>query len=349
VDGAAITVPGSPATFYLANAPDPAERHVFRLAASGVQPLTTRPGTYAPFVSPDGRSLALLFSDDVTPAELYLASAERATELRRVTHSPPADFATRPWVRPRYVSFPSRHGGSLRARIIEPPGLDRSRKHPVVFGPVYSNTVRNRWGGLNAMLQQHLAMERGYIVVQVDVRGSTGYGRAFREAFLMDWGGHDLDDLEDAVAYLRTLGYADTDRMGMWGSSYGGTLGVYMLLRKPGLFKAAVAGAPATDPRYFGSDDVAIARRPQSHPETFRRGAAQYASNLRDHLLIIHGMMDDVVPFQTTVHLAEELMRQGKDFDVAFAPTATHGWTQRPYHARYLLRKLVDHFDRYLR
>ena len=55
-----------------------------------------------------------------------------------------------------------------------------------------------------------------------------------------------------------------------------------------------------------------------------------------------------VVPFQTTVALAEELMKQGKDFDVAFAPAATHGWTQRPYYARYLLQRLVDHFNRYL-
>ena len=114
------------------------------------------------------------------------------------------------------------------------------------------------------------------------------------------------------------------------------------------LFQAGVAGAPATDPHFFGSDDVAIARRPQTHPETFKRGALQYAGNLRDHLLIIHGMEDDVVPFATSVALAEEFLRLGKDFDFAFAPAATHGWTQRPACAAYLMRRLVQHFDRYL-
>jgi len=218
----------------------------------------------------------------------------------------------------------------------------------VLFGPVYSNTVRNRWAGLYATLQQYLAIEKGYIVVQVDVRGSTGYGRSFREAFLNDWGGQDLEDLESAVDYMKTLPFVDGTRLGIWGSSYGGTLTVYSLLKKPGLFQAGVAGAPATDPHYFGSDDVAIARRPQTHPQTFTRGALQYAGNLRDHLLIIHGMEDDVVPFSTSIALAEEFMRLGKDFDVAFAPAATHGWTQRPYYARYLLTRLVDHFDRYL-
>jgi dipeptidyl-peptidase-4 len=218
----------------------------------------------------------------------------------------------------------------------------------VIFGPVYSNTTRNRWNGQNGLLQQHLVLDRGYIVVQVDVRGSTGYGRDFREEFLMDWGGSDLDDLHSTVDYLKTLPYVDGDRIGIWGSSYGGTLTVYSLLKKPGLFKAGVAAAPATDPYFFGLDDVAISRRPKEYPETFQRGAAQYAGNLQDHLLIIHGMADDVVPFKTSVVLAEELMKKGKDFDFAFAPAATHGWSQRDYYARYFYRKLLDHFDRYI-
>ena len=90
----------------------------------------------------------------------------------------------------------------------------------MLFGPVYSNTVRNRWGGRYDTFQQ-LLVDRGYLVVQVDVRGSTGYGRAFREAFLTDFAGRDLDDLESAVAYMERLPYVDPDRIGVWGSSYG--------------------------------------------------------------------------------------------------------------------------------
>jgi len=123
---------------------------------------------------------------------------------------------------------------------------------------------------------------------------------------------------------------------------------MYAMLRKPGLFHAGVAGAAAVDPFLFGSDDVAIARRPQSHPATFERGALQFAARLQGHLLLIHGLQDDVVPFSTVLTLAEAFMREGKDFDLAIAPLATHGWTQRPYYARYLLGKLVEHFDRHL-
>ena len=330
--------------WFVSNEGNPAERQVFRMPLAGgpAERITTRPGVHTPFLSPDGRTLATISSDAITPPELYLG-------VRRITRSPPEEFARYQWVRPRYITFPHTSDRyTLSARIFLPPNFDPARKYPVLFGPVYSNTVRNQWGGLYGMMQQ-LLVQRGYLVVQVDVRGSTGYGREFREKFLMDWGGGDLEDLASATEYLKTLPYADTNRMGIWGSSYGGTLTVFMLFKKPGLFKAGVAGAPATNPYFFGSDDVAIARRPGTNPEAFERGnALRYAGGLRDHLLIIQGMQDDVVPFKTSVVLADSLMKLGKDFDFAFAPAATHGWTQRDYYARFLLKKLVAHFDRYL-
>ncbi|MDA8962432.1 S9 family peptidase, partial [Congregibacter sp.] len=142
--------------------------------------------------------------------------------------------------------------------------------------------------------------------------------------------------------------YMDTERMGIWGSSYGGTLSIYTLLKKPGLFRAGVAAAAAVDPHFFGTDDVAIVRRPDTHPEVFLNTAARYAANLEDHLLIIHGMQDQVVPFKTTAALADLLIKEGKDFDFAFAPGATHSWSRETHYSRYLFGKMISHFDRYL-
>ena len=345
-----FVVQATGAIYYQANQPSPHERHAFRLSPGGQAPtrLTRLPGQHLPLPSPDGRRVALLHSSDSTPTELRLVAGDGATEEQRVTSSPPAEFEQRTWARARYVSFPSRiDDHTLHARILEPRELEPGRRYPVVFGPVYSNTVRNRWAGRWALLQQ-LLVDRGYLVVQVDVRGSTGYGRAFREEFLMDFAGKDLDDLESAVEFMRGLPHVYPDRIGIWGSSYGGTLTVYSLLRKPGLFRAGVACASAVDPHFFGSDDVAIVRRPETHPEAFLRGASQYAGNLEDHLLLIHGMQDQVVPFKTVLDLAEELMRAGKDFDLALAPAGTHGWSGPPHYARYLYGKLLGHFDRYL-
>lgn len=337
------------------------ERQVYRAAPGGAAPvalttlatgpvaLTTLAGTHAPVMSPDGRHLATIWTDDVTPPELMIAASGSAT-ARRVTTSPLPEFSRHAWARPRYATYTNAVDGFVvHARILEPPALDKARRHPVIFGPVYSNTVRNRWNGLAGTLQQFL-VQQGYIVVQVDVRGSVGYGRAFREAFLMDYGGKDLDDLQAVVDGLKAMPYVDGDRIGIWGSSYGGLLSVYALLKRPGVYAAGVAGAPAVDPHAFGPDDIAITRTPASHPEAFVRGSALHLGDeLRDPLLIIHGLMDDVVPFRTTMALAERLMLLGKDFDVATAPAATHAWTAREHYATYFYRKLVQFFDRHLK
>jgi len=330
---------------------NPYERQVYRLTPGATRPtaLTTLAGTHAPVPSPDGRHLATIWTDDVTPPELMVTSHGQGTAERRVTTSPLPEFPRHSWVRARYATFTNAVDGFVvHARILEPPTRDPARRYPVIVGPVYSNTVRNRWNGLAGTLQQFL-VQQGYIVVQVDVRGSVGHGRAFREAFLMDYGGKDLDDLQAVVDGLKTLPYVDGRRIGIWGSSYGGLLSVHALLKRPGVFAAGVAGAPAVDPHAFGPDDVAITRTPASHPEAFVRGSALHlGDDLRDPLLIIHGLMDDVVPFRTTMALAERLMLLGKDFDVATAPGATHAWTAREHYARYFYRKLVQFFDRHL-
>ena len=346
-----INIAGDGTLTFTSTQKNPYERQVYRVSPGGSGPvaLTTLAGTHAPVVSPDGRHLAAIWTDDVTPAELVTVATTGGAAERRVTTSPLAEFSRHTWARPRYVTFTNAVDGFVvHARILEPPALDKTRRHPVIFGPVYSNTVRNRWNGLAGTLQQFL-VQKGYIVVQVDVRGSVGYGRAFREAFLMDYGGKDLDDLQAVVDGLKRMPYVDGERIGIWGSSYGGLLSVYALLKRPGVYAAGVAGAPAVDPHAFGPDDVAITRTPASHPEAFVRGSAlQLGDELRDPLLIIHGLMDDVVPFRTTMALAERLMLLGKDFDVATAPAATHAWTAREHYAIYFYRKLVQFFDRHL-
>jgi dipeptidyl-peptidase 4 len=349
VQGAALTSKTGQIVF-LSSEPLPSERHLYRLEPDGSRTrLTHLPGVHRGFVAPDGATIATLYSSDTSPPELYLLENKPDAKERRVTRSTPREFDEIHWVAPRYVTFPGNTPGvTLHGRIFFPPTLDPSKRAPVLFGPVYSNTVRNRWGGAWGLLQQVL-VERGYIVVQVDSRGSTGYGRAFRERFLLQAGDGDLDDYVSAVAYVKTLPSVDPKRFGIFGSSYGGTLTLFALFKKPDLFAAGVAGAPAVDPKWFGSDDVAIARTPQTHPEFFAKGQAMlYAQGLRSPLLIIHGMADDVVPFQTTVQLTEHLIKLGKNFDVAFAPSATHGWSRTPAEGRYLLTKLIDHFDRHL-
>jgi dipeptidyl-peptidase-4 len=303
-----------------------------------------------PFLAPDGSKVALLHSNDVTPTELYIADTKGGGDERRITRSPPEDFYNHKWIQPKYVTFESHVDGvTLHGRLLEPPNLDRSKKYPVILGPVYSNTVRNQWRGTYGTLQQYLALEGEYIGLHVDLRGSYGYGQDFRKKLRLDYGGIDIEDLHSGVKYLETLPYVDPDRIGIWGSSYGGLMTTMSLFKKPGVYKAGVAGAPATNVWHATTGEVDVAARPDTHPEVYRKSSAySYGENLRDHLMIIHGMQDSVVLFKDSVTLAEKLMLLGKDFDFVVAPSAVHGWTRKDYAAVYLLRKLVGHFDRYL-
>ncbi len=171
---------------FASNQASPYERHVYRLPESGGAPqrITKLPGTHQPTLSPDGKTLALLHSNDTTPTELYLLDLESPTAESRVTHSPPKPFDDIPWIQPKYVTFKSRIDDyTLHGRLVVPPDLEPGKKYPVILGPMYSNTVRNRWAGSRSTLQQYLALEGGYIGFQVDVRGSQGYGRAFGKPF----------------------------------------------------------------------------------------------------------------------------------------------------------------------
>ena len=159
----------------------------------------------------------------------------------------------------------------------------------------------------------------------------------------------DIEDLHSGVKYLKSLPFVDPDRIGIWGSSYGGLLTTHSLFKKPGVYKAGVAGAPATNVWHATTTEKRLFSMPDTHPEAYRKGSAFcYGENLQDHLMIIQGMQDSTVLFRDSVALAEKLMMLGKDFDLVIAPSATHGWSDKDYAALYLLMKLVGHFDRYL-
>jgi len=194
-----------------------------------------------------------------------------------------------------------------------------------------------------------MALTGDYITVLVDVRGSIGYGVDFREAFQGDWGRDDLDDLHSAVEYLSTLDHVDPDRIGMWGNSYGGLLVLSALFRKPGLFAAGVAGAPAVDIHHFTGFDQHLTRRPDTHPEIFERGSLlDLGEALDDPLLIIHGVHDDIVPLKTTLMMAEKLKLLGKQFELDIVHDSGHWWAASEHYARYTFGRLYDFLRRHV-
>ncbi|WP_376690678.1 prolyl oligopeptidase family serine peptidase [Wenzhouxiangella sp. EGI_FJ10409] len=351
---AALVETRGEALYFVAAAPTPYERQLFRIDGADAEPvrITSRAGVHQPSVSPDGRHVASVHSSDERPSELYVGPAEADSALARVTQSPHPDFQEYDWIKPRYVSFPGPEAGmTLHARIVEPRDIEPGKRYPVLIGNIYSNTVRNAWDAERPTtnLQQRLALTGEYIHVQVDLRGSVGYGVDFREAFQGDWGRGDLRDLVATVDYLKTLDHVDPERIGLWGNSYGGLMVLSALFREPGLFAGGVAGAPAVDVEHFTGYDQHLTRRPDTHPEIFETGSLMdLGEDLSDPLMIIHGMHDDIVPFKTTLMLTEKLMLLGKDFDLVAMPRAPHWWAGTEHYAVYTFGKLEDFFRRHV-
>jgi dipeptidyl-peptidase-4 len=344
------------ALFFTSNEGRPEERHLYKLPLAGGQPqmMTPLAGTHTDTISPDGAIAADYFSNDLTPPDLYFQKLGANEAARQVTHSPLPEFTRYNWVAAQYVTFPSTADGvTLHGRLTLPPNFDKSKKYPAILGSVYSNTVHNQWGGRVAHptwgLDQYLA-QQGYVLLNVDIRGSLGYGKAFRQRLALDYGGIDVEDLYSGVKFLEKQGYVDMTRVGMWGSSYGGLLTTTSLFTKPGVYKAGVAGAPATSLFHALTGEMRTMMAPQDHQTEYAKASAFLKSGgLQDHLMLIHGMRDEVVLFKDSVTLEQRLILQGKDARLVVLPNAPHSWDTGPTaQTRYAYRQLIDFFDRYL-
>jgi dipeptidyl aminopeptidase/acylaminoacyl peptidase len=321
--------------YYASTEGDTAQRHIYRVRpdGSGKEKLSTHEGLNLPLVSEDGKYIAVMRADVHNPLDLWVGE-------KRVTKSPRPDFYKIQWPETQYVSYPSKQDKEpVAARLMLPSGYSPSAKggpkYPAVVyvhGSGYATSVLKQWGSYidyRYAYNAYLA-SLGYVVLEMDYRGSTGYGRAWRSGVYLDMGGSDLDDVLGGVDYLRTLGNIDLNRLGIWGVSYGGFMTDMAMFRAPGVFKAGSAWAAVNDWENYNAHYTAQRlNTPDKNPEAYRRSSPiWFSNNLQDHLLIVHGMVDDNVLFPDAVQLTEKLIHEGKQFDHIFYPEESHGFVR---------------------
>ncbi|MCL5746313.1 MAG: S9 family peptidase, partial [Acidobacteria bacterium] len=196
----------------------------------------------------------------------------------------------------------------------------------MVYGGPHAQSVQNRWSGLS--LDQVLA-QRGFVIWQLDNRGSAGRGHLFEAAVYRNFGAKELEDQKTGVQYLISLGFVDPARIGIHGWSYGGYMTLYSLMHAPDVFAAGLAGAPVTN--WLNYDTIYTERYmglPSENAEGYRRSSpVNYASNLKGKLTIAHNIEDDNVLFQNTMQMAAALERADKQFRMVVYPQKTHGVT----------------------
>jgi dipeptidyl-peptidase-4 len=233
---------------------------------------------------------------------------------------------------PSFFRIPARDRFMLPAQVSTPAGFDSTKKYPVivcVYGGPGSPSVSDDWNS-NAWWESvyfdQVLLRNGYIVFSVDNRSSASVGKIFEKSIRGQmYGDVELNDLLDAVRWLKSRPYIDTSRVGVWGWS-GGGMYTLLAMTRSNEFKAGISVAPVTDWHYY---DAKWAELPMKRPEDNPAGYAKTslvsrARDLHGRLLMVHGTGDDNVHPQNSQAFMNELIKEGILFDVMIYPMRKH-------------------------
>jgi dipeptidyl aminopeptidase/acylaminoacyl peptidase len=355
VDG--VTLSKDKTRFFLTTSEaDPGEHNVYEMSAEGGARtrLTSQPGGHTFVPSLDDRWFADIYSYTNKPPELYVQEARAGAGAKKLTSSPAADFWEYPWRDAPVVTFPARDGATLRGHLFKPANF-RPAGPGIVFvhGAGYLQNVHRWWSSSyeHEYLFHHLLMERGYVVIDIDYRGSAGYGRDWRTGIYRHMGGKDLDDNVDAARWLVAQHGVDPKRIGIYGGSYGGFITLMAMFTQPDVFAAGAALRPVTDWANYNHPYTSnILNLPQKDAEAYRLSSPIYfAQGLKGALLICHGMADTNVHFQDTAELVERLIELHKEnWQLAVYPVENHGFLQ-PSSWADEYKRILDLFEKNLK
>ncbi|MFV0389189.1 MAG: alpha/beta fold hydrolase [Pyrinomonadaceae bacterium] len=346
-----------------------AERQLYTVSkAGGVRAkLTNTAGMKGEFqIARDAKDVRNLIYSGSTwnrPDEIFLEKvcSVKCENVRpiQITRTTPEGFLTRKWNAPQFVSIPSRDDKQIAARFYLPSGFDKKKKHPMVIfvhGAGYLQNVINGWNGYyREFMFNQLLTQKGYVVLDIDYRGSAGYGRDWRTDVYDFLGGKDFDDHIDAIDWMVRNYGVDQNRIGTYGGSYGGFMAAMLVMRAPERISAAAALRPVMDwKNYYAANPFYTSQRlgaPKENPDAYKRSSPiAYAEKLEKHLLILHGLIDDNVQAQDSIQLVEKLMRSDKTefFELMLYPSERHGF-QRPSSWEDEYERILAEFENYLK
>lgn len=300
-------------------------------------------------ISPNEQDVAYLASTANTPWELYVKSG--AKQAIRITNSASSAFNNYTWKTPYYVMYKASDGVDVNARLYKPVD-EKTNGAAILFvhGAGYLQNAHSWWSHYYREYMFHnLLVDCGYTVLDVDYRASAGYGRDYRTAIYRHMGGRDVQDFLDAKKYLATLS-VDTNRIGIYGGSYGGFVTLMSLFQHPNAFACGAALRSVTDWAHYNHEYTSnILNYPTTDPEAYKKSSPiYYAEGLTKPLLMLHGMVDDNVQFQDIVRLQQRLIELGKTrWELAAYPVEAHGFKESySWYDEY--RRIFELFEHYL-
>ncbi len=322
--------------FIITNEIHPGEQQYYRLPVTGgkAERITMMAGANQVTVSPDEKYIGILYSSSNKPWELYLQENKPGTKAEQLTNKAQSEeFKSYAFREPEVITFPAADGQMVYARIYKP-AHPHPNKPAVLFvhGAGYLQNAHKWWSSyFREYMFNNMLADDGYYVMDIDYRGSAGYGRDWRTGIYRHMGGKDLSDHVDAVNYLVKNYGVNPQHIGLYGGSYGGFITLMAMFTEPNVFAAGAALRPVTDWANYNHGYTAnILNEPYNDSLAYRRSSPYYfAAGLKGHLLICHGMMDVNVHFQDAVKLSQRLIELGKDnWELAPYPMEDHGFVE---------------------
>jgi dipeptidyl-peptidase-4 len=322
--------------YFTATAKSPLERHLYRVSLDTQDPskfdrITREDGLHSIVMPPDGSFYVDTFNSIDQPPQVGLHASDGALitylmENRLNEQHPDAPYAADNSV-PEFGTLAAADGQLLHYRLFKPLHFDPKKRYPAiidVYGGPGVQRVLNSWSGSSFT---QILTRAGYVVFQLDNRGTAFRGTAFQSPIHGKLGEVEVADQVVGARWLGSQPFVDPTRIGVWGWSYGGYMTLMLMFKAPELFHAGISGAPVTDwtlydthytERYLG--------KPQQNSAGYEASSAlPYAKDLQGKLLIMHGMADDNVLFLNSTKIFRRLQDLGKPFEVMVYPGAKHG------------------------
>ena len=323
--------------FYLTtNQVHPGEQHFYRMPVNGgaMEKITTIAGSHKVILSPDEKYMADLYSYSNKPWELYLQENKPNSNPKQVTHKAQSEaFRSYPWRDPEIITFTARDGAQVYARLYKP-AISHSAKPAVIFvhGAGYLQNVHKWWSDYyHEYMFNNLLADKGYTVLDIDYRGSAGYGRKWRTGIYRYMGGSDLTDQVDGAKMLVERFGVNPKNIGLYGGSYGGFITLMAMFTQQQTFAAGAALRSVTDWAHYNHGYTSnILNEPFTDTLAYRKSSPIYfAEGLQGALLMCHGMVDQNVHFQDIVRLTQRLIELKKEnWELAVYPVEDHGFVE---------------------
>lgn len=314
--------------------------HRVGLDGKGDRRLTDPAFNHTVTVAPNGRHLVdVAQTHAIPPVTRVLDAAGKV--VATVAESDLSVFTAAGFRAPEMFTYTAADGTTpLYGMLHKPSNFDPSKRYPVLFS-VYAGPATN---GAREVFGPPMAWtEMGFLVVTLDTRSAAGRGKRALDAIYEKLGEVEIDDLAAASRHLAKLPFVDGQRVGIFGTSYGGYASALALLRHPDAFHAASASSSVTSWHHY--DTIYTERymyTPQANPEGYKKGnAMDYAANLRGRLMIFYGTADDNVHPNNSMQLIQALQRAGKNFEVQVGPDVGHASINQQRMMEFFIQSLV--------